>query len=210
MEGNVATEFEVRRRPVQQRAKASVDRILVSTGQLLEELGTDDVSTDLIAERAGVNIATLYKYFPNKLAVYVELFRRQSSERYVPYAWLLEVIDAGGDWRAALKKCLRQVAHIRRSQPGNLTLRLSMRASPALRHVGEKLLDRYSRELAMRFERTGNVTPRQARVAARVTFEVTASLLDFWNSTPNSRSSAVFEEMCRVIEACLAPYLDRR
>lgn len=206
----MATELEVRRRPVQQRAKASVDRILATTGRLLEELSTDDVSTDLIAERAGVNIATVYKYFPNKYAVFVELFRRQSDERRVPYAGLLEVIDAGGDWRAALSTCLREVARIRRSQPGNRTLRLSVKASPILRQVDERLLDRYSRQLATRIERSASLTPDRARIAARVAFEVTASLLDYWNGAPRSRSAAILDETCRAIESLLVPYLDRR
>ena len=61
--------LEPRKRPVRANAKASVDRILDAAAALLDESGFEALTTIRIAERAQVNIASLYSYFPNKHAV---------------------------------------------------------------------------------------------------------------------------------------------
>ncbi|MET0405301.1 MAG: helix-turn-helix domain-containing protein [Cystobacter sp.] len=43
---------------------------------ILTKKGWDRLTTNAIAERAGVNIASLYQYFPNKEAIVAELRRR--------------------------------------------------------------------------------------------------------------------------------------
>ena len=56
----------MRRQPQQLRSKEMVDRLLEATGRVLVERGLEFVTTNHIAEEAGVNIATLYHYFSNK------------------------------------------------------------------------------------------------------------------------------------------------
>ena len=58
-----------RKRPQQARAKNTVARILAATAELINEGGLDSVTTNKIAERAHINIASLYQYFANKEAV---------------------------------------------------------------------------------------------------------------------------------------------
>jgi AcrR family transcriptional regulator len=55
-----------RSRPQQSRSRAKLGRILTATAELLEELSYDDLGTRLIAERAGVSIGSLYRFFPDK------------------------------------------------------------------------------------------------------------------------------------------------
>jgi AcrR family transcriptional regulator len=57
------------RHPVQTRAKHKVQLILEAAMQLMEKGGMALLSTNAIAETAGVSIGTLYQYFPNKEAV---------------------------------------------------------------------------------------------------------------------------------------------
>lgn len=58
-----------RKFPRQQRARATVDAIIVATAQLLTEQGFETLTTARVAERAGVSIGSLYQYFPNKQAL---------------------------------------------------------------------------------------------------------------------------------------------
>lgn len=44
------------------------------------EQGWDALNTNKVAQRAGVNIASLYQYFPNKEALLVEVMRRHARE----------------------------------------------------------------------------------------------------------------------------------
>ncbi len=50
-----------RRIPKQGRARASYEAILEATFQILEQDGEKKLTTNLIAERAGVSIGTLYQ-----------------------------------------------------------------------------------------------------------------------------------------------------
>ena len=61
--------FPARRRPVQQRSHRTVEAIFEATAQVLLESGEAGLTTNRIAERAGVSIGTLYQYFPNKEAI---------------------------------------------------------------------------------------------------------------------------------------------
>ena len=58
-----------RSEPVQKRAHERRQSILQVTALLLEEVGQDDLTTILVAKRAGISVGTLYHYFPNKHAI---------------------------------------------------------------------------------------------------------------------------------------------
>ncbi len=55
--------------PRQERAIKTYEAILTATAELLIEVGLERISTNLIAERAGVTVPALYRYFPNKYSV---------------------------------------------------------------------------------------------------------------------------------------------
>lgn len=85
----------IKKMPKQSRGKATVEAILQAATYILIERGWDALTTNSVAERAGVNIASLYQYFPNKEALIVELHRRysdsvQSCSTSIPF-------DARGD-----------------------------------------------------------------------------------------------------------------
>lgn len=68
-----------RRKPRQARAQATVEAILEATFQLLEADGLTNLTTNHIAERAGVSIGTLYQYFSDRDAILLALSQRQSD-----------------------------------------------------------------------------------------------------------------------------------
>ena len=51
------------------------DRLLIAAQQLIEEDGYGGASVVAIAERAGVAAGTLYRHFPSKEELFVEVFR---------------------------------------------------------------------------------------------------------------------------------------
>jgi AcrR family transcriptional regulator len=69
-----------RTQPVQQRAQRRRDQILQVTAELLEEVGQDDLTTILVAKRAGISVGTLYHYFPNKYAIMYALAEQWVGE----------------------------------------------------------------------------------------------------------------------------------
>lgn len=65
--------------PRQQRSLATVDVILEAATQVLEVAGEAGFNTNAIAERAGVGIGSIYRYFPDKQAILVEMGRREMA-----------------------------------------------------------------------------------------------------------------------------------
>lgn len=73
----------MRRSPLLARGRVTFDAILEATARLLENGGIGAITTNRVAEAAGINVATLYHYFPNKQAILVALFEKQTHERAI-------------------------------------------------------------------------------------------------------------------------------
>lgn len=56
----------MRKRPKQARSKIMVDSLLDATARVLVSEGYEAITTNRIAQVAGVGIGSLYEYFPNK------------------------------------------------------------------------------------------------------------------------------------------------
>ena len=93
--------FNSRIRAKSNRAKdeGSVERILKATEILLQERGHEALTTTAIANAAGVNIATLYKYFPSRHSILIAIFK-QNREVWLKAADIsvASVLD-GADYR---------------------------------------------------------------------------------------------------------------
>lgn len=74
------TQLHPRKRPRQRRSEVTVEAILEATARILEERGLDSLTTNAVAELAGVSVGSLYQFFPNKTSLLAELIRRQRSE----------------------------------------------------------------------------------------------------------------------------------
>ena len=70
---------KVRKSPRQSRAQESVDCVLEAAARILEAEGEAGFTTNAVAQRAGVSIGTLYRYFPDKRAVLVALAERETE-----------------------------------------------------------------------------------------------------------------------------------
>jgi AcrR family transcriptional regulator len=69
-----------RRKPQQRRARETVEAILDAVVRILKREGFQAVTTNHIAEVAGVSIGSLYQYFPDKNAIFVALHGRHIDE----------------------------------------------------------------------------------------------------------------------------------
>ena len=69
-----------RRHPQQLRARQTVDAILEAVIRVLKREGAEAVTTNRIAEAAGVSIGSLYQYFPDKRAIFAALHQRHIEQ----------------------------------------------------------------------------------------------------------------------------------
>jgi AcrR family transcriptional regulator len=66
----------VRREPKQRRARETVEAVLDAVVRVLKKHGVDGVTTNRIADAAGVSIGSVYQYFPDKRAIFTALHDR--------------------------------------------------------------------------------------------------------------------------------------
>jgi AcrR family transcriptional regulator len=69
-----------RREPRQQRSRETVEAVLEAVPRVLKRHGANAVTTNRIAEAAGVSIGSLYQYFPDKQAIFTALHDRHVDE----------------------------------------------------------------------------------------------------------------------------------
>ncbi|HSI48867.1 MAG TPA: TetR/AcrR family transcriptional regulator [Ideonella sp.] len=74
------TAVSPRKAPRQARSQATVEAILDAAARVLIERGYAAANTNLVAERAGVSVGSLYQYFPNKDALITALHDRHSRQ----------------------------------------------------------------------------------------------------------------------------------
>jgi AcrR family transcriptional regulator len=65
-----------RREPKQQRSRQTVEAVLEAVQVVLKRHGAEAITTNRIAEAAGVSIGSLYQYFPDKQAIFMALHDR--------------------------------------------------------------------------------------------------------------------------------------
>jgi len=97
-----------RKTPRQARARTTVDAILFAAAHILKTQGEPGLTTNRIAEVAGVSIGSLYQYFPNKQEI-VHALRERHEEFYEHEVH--EGIEGSRslDFREGLERMLRQM-----------------------------------------------------------------------------------------------------
>ena len=94
-----------RKKPVQERAKETVETIITATAHILDKEGFEKVSTNKIAEKAGISVGSLYQYFPTKDAIFAFMM-----DRYVQSQTdIINKILAENDQSQDLKETIRMI-----------------------------------------------------------------------------------------------------
>lgn len=98
-----------RREPRQERARYKLELILDAAIQLLEQRNIATLTTNAIAEKAGVSIGTLYQYFADKEAILDALVQRELKDMSAGIMAALQQEDEKAEpgWR--LRKVLAAI-----------------------------------------------------------------------------------------------------
>lgn len=73
----------IRNEPVQARSTARLATLLDSAAAVIDEIGYERLTTAMVAERAGASIGTVYRYFPDRIAVLQSLAARNAERLMV-------------------------------------------------------------------------------------------------------------------------------
>jgi AcrR family transcriptional regulator len=177
-EALLLAELQPRRSPMQSRAKQTVERILDATAELLDDEGSENLTTERVAERSGVNIATLYHYFPNKLALLHALalqFGEQQQERLDAVYRHREEIG----WRDTLDKLIDAGFEFNRTVKGALAVSRAMQSNAALRQIDYERDSRQSEFAAILLAELGMPgSKHQLQLRALVVLQAAGSAMD--------------------------------
>lgn len=144
----------LRNEPVQARSTARLTALLDATAQIVDEIGFERLTTAMVADRARASIGTVYRYFPDRIAVLQSLAAR-NLERVVVRC-VAEVGRPGhADWQAALSAAFAIFTDGFRDEPGFRSLRtgdvLDLGPAEANRLFNQVLADKIMDALVERF-----------------------------------------------------------
>ncbi|PZQ88286.1 MAG: TetR/AcrR family transcriptional regulator [Leifsonia xyli] len=108
---------------MQARSTARLAALLDAAATVVDEIGYERLTTAMVADGAGASIGTVYRYFPDRIAVLQSLAAR-NEERIIE-----RVVDAVSapeheDWLAALGGAFEVLVTFFRQEPGFASLRL--------------------------------------------------------------------------------------
>lgn len=68
------------KKPKQERSKSTVDAILEAVTHIMDKDGPLSLTTNKIAEKAGVSVGSLYQYFKNKESIFEAILLRMTEQ----------------------------------------------------------------------------------------------------------------------------------
>jgi AcrR family transcriptional regulator len=166
----------LRNEPVQARSTARLEALLDAAAAIVDETGFERLTTAMVADRAGASIGTVYRYFPDRIALLQALGARNLDR--VLDRLSLEVVNAPhDDWLSALSATVNVLVTSFRDEPGFRGLRvgdvIDLRPAPEERTYKSSIADRLLEGLAERF---GVEITDELRCASEVAIEVSEAL----------------------------------
>jgi AcrR family transcriptional regulator len=144
----------LRNEPVQARSTARLAQLLDAAAAIVDEIGYERLTTAMVADRAGASIGTVYRYFPDRIALLQALAGR-NLERVLGTV-VDEVLDERHEhWMDALSAGFTHFVTAFRSEPGFRGLRLGdvldLRPAPNERTYNSLVADSLLAALVSRF-----------------------------------------------------------
>ena len=138
----------LRRLPSQSRSRMAVESIITAFDELLQKRGDESVPLEVVAQRAGVGIGSLYEYFANKDALLGGLIEKATRKNFTE---LLSHVDATpGPLEARTRALAEAVVETYLRHPARTNALMGGIIRLGLIRVVVAERDRFARELAAR------------------------------------------------------------
>jgi AcrR family transcriptional regulator len=207
IDGKLGASVPLRNEPVQARSTARLTALLDAAAAAIDELGYERLTTAMVAERAGASIGTVYRYFPDRIAVLQALATRNLDT-------VFKAIDRAvadrrsTEWRGVVLGVFDAYVSAFRTQRGFASLRagdvLDLRPAPGVRTANSRIAESLMTGLAARF---GTDTGPSALFAFENAMEVQDALIARAFAR-NAKGDAAFLDSGRgLVLSILAPRL---
>lgn len=133
--------------PTQQRSINRVSEILSAAEELIQELPIDDITSTMIAKRAGVTRTSVYHFFPSKFDVYDALSKKYRSELREEVTKYFDP-DQRPDYRVAWDGIAGVFSRFFNRNPTAAILLLGRKASRQIRYTDEASSSGFAKEIS--------------------------------------------------------------
>lgn len=165
------------RKPVQSRAQRSVEKILDAALEVLREEGYAGLTTNKIATHAGINVATIYTYFPNKASIITKLAEQYEAARLNYLIANIGSFERSENWQTWLQEAIDSLVGFRCNNPDSLHLRAAIMSTPELRQLDEETNIRAIDTLMPGLQAHSEALPTTLLIAIARTIILTATIL---------------------------------
>jgi AcrR family transcriptional regulator len=194
--------------PAQSRAAETYEHLLDVTAQVLAEVGFEQLSTNLVCQRAGLSPPALYRYFPNKYALLHELGLRLMRQQNALLAqWLTPAAFVSAtQLEDALTGLLLETYEITRKATGGIWIMRALRAIPMLQDVRLESATEVATQATQRLcEAFPDIPVAELQLISRVADSMAFAALEMLFDDPALDASAVM----RLVAASLASNIQR-
>lgn len=194
-----------RKRARDARAQVTVDAMVTAAERVLERHGPRGLTTNRVAEVAGVSIGSVYQYFPNKEALVAAV-----SDRYVEQTMRFArvALRAARDVPAGrfLEMMIQAMVELSRAQlPINRWL-VELRTAAAFHERIEREFDVFTGELAAELAARRDVAFVDPHAAAFVLVHLFNGVMEALSMRPTADVTAIVAETRRLLAAYAAAF----
>lgn len=200
----------LRHQPSQQRGQRRVDQILRQAEAVFAEVGFGPASTNMIAERAGISIGSLYQFFSNKEQILEAMAERYLAQTLKALEERLD-IDSVPDPNQFTDDMIAMLVKQQERRPYFLQCLGSNRPSPVLNKAVDDLNEAVAQHVVTLLVRLGSeAPPAHLKLQARVCVTAMGALLPLVVYARGRQRTLAAQEIRHLLVAYMSPTPQRK
>jgi AcrR family transcriptional regulator len=208
-------ELEQRIIPKQERAKKTYNKILSTAESLLEEASFEKFTTKNIAQKANLRIRSIYRYFPNRLAIIKALAEQHAEKDLQVHHHFTIFGNPEVNWSEALDNLIDDHYTRQTHTPAYMAVRRALAGSPELMEYDEKTILTASNMLANSLKaRMPDVDERKLKTISITLIEITDAMTfrahkHLRTNKDAKKASEIIKELKFLLKSYLQNYIER-
>jgi AcrR family transcriptional regulator len=191
--------------PTQERSRRTLSAILDAASELLKEGGPDALTTSALADRTGLRVRNVYRYFRDRQAIVATLAERMNDRIESAVAGTTGLSDSDRPLERVLDDLIDRVITAAGQEPAAVQIRAAMRTNPELQQLDAASDHRIAGLLTDALRQRG-IRTRRGRLEVGLFMLVTSigAVLDRATLDDEGDGTALIRELKRLVGAYVA------
>jgi len=199
----------VRSPPRQERSRRRYWFIVVAAAELFATIGYEATTMEAIASAAATSIGSVYRFFPNKPAVFRAVATVALAQIESVVLEVLELVERGAGWEDLLDAAIDRLALVHREDPAVRAVLTNIQLYAEYAEQDEQLTRKLVAVTAGLFARWAASMPEAQRlVVATMVVQTIAGILVFAQREPLPVADAMLAELKLMLHRYLEPLID--